>query len=219
MVPFTFNIAPKWKLFNISRDQATKQYSSWLHLEICSIVYVEFVAKNNKFVATKQYSSWQLEISFVEKMRTNWSHKVVHQTFFQNKSLYLRKCDLVLSTSYHLATSMSQFFDIKIRVILQKFSHTKKRDCQLTVVSSLYPNLIIWLLLLKSIELGFQYWCIQYAFYDVIKLRNAGLSMVRSQTVKNVFSQIRRIVAPQVVLISWIKLILSSISSIMLVYY
>ena len=62
---------------------------------------------------------------------------------------------------------------------------------------------------------------LQYAFCDVMKLQNARLPMVRSRRGQSVFLQIRVIlekglghlfIIPQVVLISSVKLILSSIS-------
>ena len=46
----------------------------------------------------------QLEIGFIEEMRTTWSDKEVPQIFFP-KSLYSRKYHLLRFTPYELATS------------------------------------------------------------------------------------------------------------------
>ena len=77
-------------------------------------------------------------------MKTTRGNKKLPQTFFQN-FFYLGKYDLILLTSYHWQTCISQFWNItKGILILQKFLHIKKRDYQLVAVSSLAylsPNL------------------------------------------------------------------------------
>ena len=77
-------------------------------------------------------------------------------------------------------------------------------------MSSLQPNLKIWLLQPTSTDLP-------YTFCDVTKFRNAGLPMERSRRFKRIFKNKRNCglllqVLRQVVLISSIKPISSNIS-------
>ena len=60
-------------------------------------------------------------------------------------------------TPHHWQPRISQICDITKGIILQKFLQTKKRDYQLVAVSSLQPNLKLWLLLLESEDLGYQH--------------------------------------------------------------
>ena len=49
----------------------------------------------------KKVKEVQLEIGFIEEMKTIWSNKKVLQTFFHNP-LYSQKCDLIcLTPAYH----------------------------------------------------------------------------------------------------------------------
>ena len=85
---------------------------------------------------------------------------------------------------------------------------------------SLKPNLKIWQLLLQAVNLGYQCW-FTVRLFDVTKLQNAGLSIVRAKRIESYFreeSELRKKVWNtslffQVVLIFSIKPISSSISS------
>ena len=94
------------------------------------------------------------EIGLIEEMRTTWSNKEEPVSFFVN-SLYSPKYDLIPLTPYHCQPCISQFCSIIMGLILQIFSQTKKRDYQLVAVSSHWPNLKIWLLLLARIAVRY----------------------------------------------------------------
>ena len=90
----------------------------------------------------------------MQEKRTTLGIKEVPQTFF-HKTLYFRKFDLIRLTPHHWQPCISQFCDITKSIILQKFLHSKKGDCQLVAVNILQPNMKIWLL--SPVDLGYQY--------------------------------------------------------------
>ena len=89
-------------------------------------------------------------------MTTSKSRNVINESYAKfrymncfHNFLYSRKYDLIRLTPYDQQRCISQFCDITKGKILQKFPQPEKRDYQVAALSSLQPNLKMWLLLLQ----------------------------------------------------------------------